>query len=184
MAVNTCLPEAPTISPTANAAGTTGALGCSEESAWVSSKSREWPSAPLSSAATAGVQVLLSPNTVDSPLASKASASSMFNSDGVDSASPRPDSAAEKIQRQHLGARQHLLGDVLEFQVDDVSGERCGFIGHGVASFVLARSRSALLVRLPRRAVNISCGGSAPCFPSARSAGRCGPARRTARSRR
>ena len=41
-----------------------GALACSEESAWVSSKSREWPSAPLSSAATAGVQVLLSPNTV------------------------------------------------------------------------------------------------------------------------
>ena len=32
-----------------------GALGCSEESAWVSSKSSEWPSAPLSSAATAGV---------------------------------------------------------------------------------------------------------------------------------
>ncbi len=37
----------------------------------MSSKSREWPSAPLSSAATAGVQVLLSPNTVDSPLPSE-----------------------------------------------------------------------------------------------------------------
>ncbi|MGY4413273.1 hypothetical protein ACVWW4_005009 [Bradyrhizobium sp. LB7.1] len=73
----------------AKAAGTTGALGCSEESAWVSSKSREWPSAPLSSAATAGVQVLLSPNTVESPLASSASASSIFRIEGVDSASLR-----------------------------------------------------------------------------------------------
>ena len=43
---------------------------------------------------------------------------------------PRPDGAAEKIQRQHLGARQHLVRDILEFQVGDIGGERCGFIGH------------------------------------------------------
>jgi hypothetical protein len=36
-----------------------------------------------------GVQVLLSPNTVDSPLPSSASASSIFSSDAVDSASRR-----------------------------------------------------------------------------------------------
>src|ERR1700730_14690819 len=70
MAVSTSRPEAPTISPTAKAAGTTGALACSEESAWVSSKSKEWPSAPFRSAATAGVHVLVSPNTVASPLVS------------------------------------------------------------------------------------------------------------------
>ena len=40
-------------------------------------------------AATAGVQVLLSPNTVDSPLPSSASASSILSSDAVDSASRR-----------------------------------------------------------------------------------------------
>src|SRR5258708_6419100 len=89
MAVSTSRPDAPTISPTAKAAGTTGALGCSEESACVSSKSSEWPSAPLSSAATAGVQVLVSPNTVEGPFPSSASASSIFNSEGGDSASRR-----------------------------------------------------------------------------------------------
>src|SRR5229473_3288612 len=73
MAVSTSRPDAPVSSPTAKAAGTTGALACSEESACVSSKSREWPSAPLSRAATAGVQVLLSPNTVATPLPSSAS---------------------------------------------------------------------------------------------------------------
>jgi len=38
----------------ARAAGTTGALGCSELSACVSSKSSEWPSVPFRSAAAAG----------------------------------------------------------------------------------------------------------------------------------
>ena len=46
-------PLAPAISAAASAAGTTGALGCSELSAWVSSKSSEWPKAPFSSAAAA-----------------------------------------------------------------------------------------------------------------------------------
>src|SRR3954466_10185097 len=136
MAVSTSRPDAPRSSPTAKAAGTTGALGCSDESAWVSSKSREWPSAPLSSAATAGVQVLLSPNTVASPAPSSASASSIFNSDGVDSASRGAGGGArgagggqnhpfpEEIQRQHLGALQHLMRDFVEAQVVNVSGER------------------------------------------------------------
>src|SRR4051794_24806837 len=92
-------------SPTANAAGTTGALGCSEASAWVSSKSSEWPSAPLSSAATAGVQVLLSPNTVASPVPSSASASSIFNSDGVDSASRRARTALPRKSSVRIFAR-------------------------------------------------------------------------------
>ena len=47
-------PSAPATSAAASAAGTIGALGCSEDSAWVSSKSREWASAPLTSAAPAG----------------------------------------------------------------------------------------------------------------------------------
>jgi hypothetical protein len=47
---------------------------------------------------------------------------------------PRPDRAAEEIQRQRLGAFQHLARDILEFQVGDIGGKRCGFIGHGVAS--------------------------------------------------
>ncbi len=68
---------------------------------------------------------------------------------------PRPDRAAEKIQRQHLGAFQHLERDILEFQVGDVGGEGCGFICHGGASFVLARSCGPILVGLWRRAVNI-----------------------------
>src|SRR5579872_6027377 len=89
IAVSTSRPEAPTSSPTAKAAGTTGALGCSEASACVSSKSSEWPSAPLRSAAIAGVQALLSPNTVDSPRASSASVARVLNSEGVDSASRR-----------------------------------------------------------------------------------------------
>jgi hypothetical protein len=47
---------------------------------------------------------------------------------------PRPDRAAEEIQRQHLGPLQHLWRDILEFQVGDVAGERCGFVGHRVSS--------------------------------------------------
>ena len=112
MAVSTSRPEAPTISPTANAAGTTGALACSEESAWVSSKSSEWPSAPLSSAATAGVQVLLSPNTVDSPLPSSASASSILSSDGVDSASRRARIALPRKSSVSTLARSSTCGGI------------------------------------------------------------------------
>ena len=37
------------------------------------------------------------------------------------------------------------MRDILEFQVGDVSGERCGFIGHGVASWIVIR-----LVLMPR----------------------------------
>ena len=128
---------------------------------------------------------------------------------------PRPDRAAEEIQRQHLGALQHLRRDVLEFQVGDIGCERCGFVGHGVASrllFIAGRAKRsiwahrrcadcfvalaplamtrncsdalmAILVRPAFPAVNISYGGSDPCFPCARSADRCGPGRRTARSR-
>jgi hypothetical protein len=48
-------PLAPAISAAANAAGTMGALGCSEELAWVSSKSSEWASVPFSIAAPGGV---------------------------------------------------------------------------------------------------------------------------------
>ena len=51
---------------------------------------------------------------------------------------PRPDRAAEEIERQHLGALQHLRRDVLEFQVGDIGGERCGFVGHRVSSFCRA----------------------------------------------
>ncbi len=47
---------------------------------------------------------------------------------------PGADGAAEKIQRQRLGALPHLVRDILEFQVGDIGGERCGFVGHGVAS--------------------------------------------------
>src|SRR4029079_4438800 len=136
MAVSTSRPDAPTISPTANAARTTGALGCSEESACVSSKSREWPSAPLSSAATAGVQVLLSPNPVDSPLASSFSASSIPSSEGADSpalrapkqggrrfrCAARGEGAAEEVERQHLGALQYLRRDIRKFQIGDIGG--------------------------------------------------------------
>ena len=48
---------------------------------------------------------------------------------------PRPDRAAEEIQRQHLGALQYLRRNILEFQVGDIGGERCGFVGHRVPSF-------------------------------------------------
>ncbi len=47
---------------------------------------------------------------------------------------PRPDRAAEEIERQHLGALQHLARDILEFQVGDIGGKRCGFVGHRVSS--------------------------------------------------
>src|SRR2546430_1500436 len=109
VAVSTSRPDAPTISPTANAAGTTGALGCSEESAWVSSKSSEWPSAPLRSAATAGVQVLLSPNTVDPPLPSSASASNIPSNDAVDSASRRARIVLAAVAAYAIARALHLM---------------------------------------------------------------------------
>ena len=46
-----------------------------------------------------------------------------------------PDGAAEEIQRQHLGAIQHFRRNILVFQVDDIGGERCGFVSHRVSSF-------------------------------------------------
>ena len=55
---------------------------------------------------------------------------------------PRPDGAAEEIQRQHLGALQYFRRDILEFQLGDIGGERCGFIGHRVSSS-LAQGRRA-----------------------------------------
>ena len=55
MAASTSAPDDPAISPAAKAAGMTGAPGCSDASAWVSSKSSEWASAPLRNAAPAGV---------------------------------------------------------------------------------------------------------------------------------
>jgi hypothetical protein len=50
---------------------------------------------------------------------------------------PCPNRAAEKIQRQDLGALQHFPRDILEFQVCDVGGQRCGFISHGVVSRII-----------------------------------------------
>ena len=47
---------------------------------------------------------------------------------------PRADRAAEKIQRQHLGALPNFRRYVLEFQVRDIGGERSGFMGHGIVS--------------------------------------------------
>jgi len=55
MPASTSPPDAPTISPAARAAGITGAPGCSEPAACVSSKSSECASAPFSNAAPAGV---------------------------------------------------------------------------------------------------------------------------------
>ncbi|OIQ64476.1 hypothetical protein GALL_539720 [mine drainage metagenome] len=52
---------------------------------------------------------------------------------------PRPDRAAEEIQRQRLGALAHLARDILEFQIGDIGGERCGFIGHFVSSLLSRR---------------------------------------------
>src|SRR5215470_16270520 len=46
----------------------------------------------------------------------------------------RADGAAEEVERQHLGALQYLRRDVCKFQVGDISGERCGFVGHRVSS--------------------------------------------------
>ena len=43
---------------------------------------------------------------------------------------------AEEIQRQHLGAFQNLRRDIRKFQAGDISGERCGFVGHRVSSLV------------------------------------------------
>ena len=50
---------------------------------------------------------------------------------------PRPDRAAQEIQRQNLGALAHFARNILEFQIGDIAGKRCGFIGHGVASVSL-----------------------------------------------
>jgi hypothetical protein len=54
MAAIRARPSAPVISAAANAAGTMGALGCSEADACVSSKSSEWASVPFSIAAPGG----------------------------------------------------------------------------------------------------------------------------------
>ncbi|GCC48844.1 hypothetical protein chiPu_0033087, partial [Chiloscyllium punctatum] len=49
------------------------------------------------------------------------------------------DGAAEEIQRQDLGALQHLRRDVGKFQVGDIGGERCGFVSHRVSSIFAAQ---------------------------------------------
>jgi hypothetical protein len=59
----------PTISPAASAAGMTGAPGCREPAAWVSSKSSECASAPFRNAAPAGLYRAASPNTPELPAA-------------------------------------------------------------------------------------------------------------------
>src|SRR6266700_6969600 len=64
---------------------------------------------------------------------------------------PGADRAAEKVERQRLGARAHLRRDIFEFQVGDIGGERCGFIGHCVS------------LLLPRRV-----GGLNPSFKPSR----------------
>src|SRR5271163_3452183 len=43
---------------------------------------------------------------------------------------PRPDGAAEKIERQGLGALTDLFGDVFETKAGDIGGKRCGFVCH------------------------------------------------------
>ena len=63
------------------------------------------------------------------------SASSIFSSEGVDSASRRARMALPRKSSVSTLARvQHFLRDILEFQVGDIGGERCGFIGHRVSS--------------------------------------------------
>ena len=62
---------------------------------------------------------------------------------------PRPDRAAEEIERQHLGALQHLRRDVLEFQIGDIGGERCGFVGHRVSSYLPRRVGGLILAFKP-----------------------------------
>ena len=86
---------------------------------------------------------------------------------------PRPDRAAEKIQRQRLGAFQHLQRDVREFQIGDIGGERCGFVGHCrcLARFGRHCNDEVLFwYGHPLTASTCAIGGSDPCFPCARSA--------------
>ena len=74
---------------------------------------------------------------------------------------PRPDRAAEEIERQHLGALQHFRRDVLEFQVGDIGGERCGFVGHRVSSLLPHRVGGLIPAFKP------PCGrGHQPCLMS------------------
>ena len=65
----------------------TGALGCSELSAWVSSKSSEWPKAPFSSAAAAAPRRRSSPSTVQGPPASSPSRATIARIAGLESQS-------------------------------------------------------------------------------------------------
>ena len=58
---------------------------------------------------------------------------------------PRPYRTAEEIQRQHLGALQDLRRDIGKFQVGDIGGERCGFVGHRVSSIIAEQGRRAEL---------------------------------------
>ena len=87
-----------------------GALGHSLDFDDTHADSSLHPSAPLSRAATAGVQVLLSPNTVDSPLPSSASASNIPSSDAVDSASRRARIALPRKSRVSTLARSSTSG--------------------------------------------------------------------------
>src|SRR5580692_5290497 len=43
---------------------------------------------------------------------------------------PRPDRAAEKIEGQGLGALAYLFGNIVEAEVGDIGGKRCGFLCH------------------------------------------------------
>ena len=72
---------------------------------------------------------------------------------------PRADRAAEKIERQDLGALQHFPRDVLEFQFGDIAGERFGFMGHGVSSKSLSRRVGGLI---PGFKLSAHCGQQ-PC---------------------
>ena len=50
---------------------------------------------------------------------------------------PRPDGAAEKIERQRLGALAYFFGDVFETKIGDISGKRCGFLCHSCSLWFL-----------------------------------------------
>ena len=56
---------------------------------------------------------------------------------------PCPYRAAQEIERQNLGALANFLRDVLVPEIGDIGGKRCGFIGHGVASYAFEASLRA-----------------------------------------
>jgi len=52
---------------------------------------------------------------------------------------PGADGAAEKIERQDLGALQYLRRDVLESEIGDIACKRFGFMGHCVSPLLSHR---------------------------------------------